>query len=218
MKFKNILIPLLALGLVACNDPSSASTSASNSTPKPNSTSTSTSKPSTGTSTSASSSASNTPVGTSINVQIDNIKDSLPTESNGNETLINYATVSLGFVSCNYGTYNNAGFLMMRKTSDTNGAGHLYNTQSLGAITSVVVKFSSSTSANAILGASFGKEKLSSAITEAKVTEQAAADKVVTFTNTDPDCGFFNLSVTNNYNCQIVELVINLNGGTGTIA
>jgi len=141
----------------------------------------------------------------------------LPAASGAEETLIEYANVSLGFVSCNYGSYNNAGYLMMRKTSDANGAGHLYNTQSLGSITSVVVKFSNSTSTNATLGASFGKEKLNTARTEVKTSEQAAADKVVTFTNDEPDCGFFNLSVTNNYNCQIVELVINLNGGTGTI-
>lgn len=216
MKIKKTILPLLALTLFACGENASTSNSISNSqsTMVPPSIDTSI-KPSILPSVSSSASIVQSK---NIRMNVDDVKDSLPSTSSNEEAQVTFEGLRLGLVSCNYGTYSGKGYLMMRKTSDTNGAGHIYNLNDLENITSVVVKFSASTSQNVILGASFGNNPLTSPITETTIKEQAEADKVVTFTNPESGCGYFNLSVMNNYNCQIVELLINIDGATGTIS
>lgn len=152
-----------------------------------------------------------------IRLTADSLKDELPAASSGEETLVSADDLQLGFVSANYGTYSGNGYIMMRKTSDTNGAGHIYNKTSLGNVTSIVVKFSSSTSTNAILGVTFGNTAMTSALTTFDKSAQASINGIVTITNDSGVGDYFNLSVTNNYNLQITELVINLNGATETI-
>lgn len=237
MQKKSIILGLSLLLLSACGE----GTSTSNSTSSHGSTSTSTS-----TSTSLSTPSSNSPSETSsstststgestsnstsenssslpevaektIRFSSESLKDSLPTTSSSEETLVSADGMELGLVSAQYGTYSENSYIMLRKTSDTNGAGHMYNKTSLGHISSIVVKFSSSTSTNVIMGITFGE----SAMTEAKTTytksEKATTSGIVTITNESDTGDFFNLSVINDYNLQIVEIVINLNGANETI-
>lgn len=144
----------------------------------------------------------------SITFNFVDLKDKLPTISSKEETKVTNDLVELGVVSANYGEYSNVGYLMMRKNSDPNGAGHIYNTSSLGSINSVIIKFSPSTSKNAMLGITYGNEIISEAVSDSTLKEQADANKVVTFNNESKDNNYFNLSVMNNYNCQITELSI----------
>lgn len=152
-----------------------------------------------------------------IRLTAESLKEDLPSTSSSEETLVSADDLELGFVSANYGTYSGNGYIMMRKTSDTNGAGHIYNKTSLGNVTSIVVKFSSSTSTNAILGVTFGNSVMTNALTTFDKSSQASVNGIVTITNDSGVGDYFNLSVTNNYNLQISELVINLNGATETI-
>ena len=202
MNFKKLIILSSLVLLSGCNNNSSVSNSESIS----KSTSTS---PSISNHPSISENSSSLVNAKSITFNFLDLKDKLPTTSSKEETKVTNGLVELGIVSANYGTYNDVGYLMLRKNSDTNGAGHIYNTSSLGSISSVIIKFSSSTSKNAMIGITFGNEVISDAVSDSTLKEQVDANKVVTFNNDSKDNTYFNLSVMNNYNCQLVELTIN---------
>ena len=202
MNFKKLIILSSLVLLSGCNNNSSVSNSESIS----KSTSTS---PSISNHPSISENSSSLVNAKSITFNFLDLKDKLPTTSSKEETKVTNGLVELGIVSANYGTYNDVGYLMLRKNSDTNGAGHIYNTSSLGSISSVIIKFSSSTSKNAMIGITFGNEVISEAVSDSALKEQVDANKVVTFNNDSKDNTYFNLSVMNNYNCQLVELTIN---------
>ena len=201
MNFKKLIILSSLVLLSGCNN-----SSVSNSESISKSTSTS---PSISNQPSISENSSSLVNAKSITFNFLDLKDKLPTASSKEETKITNGLVELGIVSANYGTYNDVGYLMLRKNSDTNGAGHLYNNSSLGSISAVTIKFSSSTSKNAMIGITFGNEVISEAVSDSALKEQADANKVVTFNNDSKDNTYFNLSVMNNYNCQLVELTIN---------
>lgn len=202
MNFKKIIILSSLVLLNGCNNKSSISNSESIS----KSTSTS---PSISTHPSISDNSTSLVNTKSITFNFLDLKDKLPTASSKEKTKITNGLIELGVVSANYGTYNGSGYLMLRKTKDTNGAGHIYNTSSVGNINSVTIKCSSSTSKNAIIGITFGNEVISEAITDSTLKERTDTNKVITFSNDSKDSTYFNLSVMNNYNCQLVELTIN---------
>ncbi|MCI6358178.1 MAG: hypothetical protein MR766_06130 [Erysipelotrichaceae bacterium] len=218
---KNLLFTLSILLLGSCAGNTSNSLVSMNPASVGNSypssfVSTSINKPSTTPSTSTSTSLTDVSAKT-IRIKAEALKDNLPSTSSGEETIVSADELQIGLVSSNYGTYSGNSYIMLRKTSDTNGAGHLYNKNDLGYISSIVVKFSSSTSTNAILGVTFSNTINPNAVTEVTKSEKASVDGIVTFTNENKDFNFFNLSVTNNYNLQIAELVINLNGASESI-
>ena len=202
MNFKKIIILSSLVLLNGCNNKSSISNSESISKSTSNSTLISTHPSISNNSTSL--------VNTkSITFNFLDLKDKLPTASSKEEIKITNGQIELGVVSANYGTYNGGGYLMLRKTKDTNGAGHIYNTSSVGNISSVTIKCSSSTSKNAIIGITFGNEVINEAVTDSTLKERTDTNKVITFSNDSKDNTYFNLSVMNNYNCQLVELTIN---------
>ncbi|MCH5180718.1 MAG: hypothetical protein J1F32_05865 [Erysipelotrichales bacterium] len=236
MKKNSIILGLSLLLLSACDMGTSTSNSVSgnNSTSShPGSTSASTpssvtpsSTPSTSTSTGGTSSnstngnSSSVPevAEKSIKFSAESLKESLPTSYTAEETLVTADGMELGFMAAKYGTYSNAGYIMLSKTSDTYGAGHIYNKTSLGHISSIVVKFSGSTSTQVVMGVTFGDEVMNEAKTTVTKSETATTNGVVTITNESETGDYFNISVTNDKNLQITDIVINLNGATETIS
>ncbi|MCH5171792.1 MAG: hypothetical protein J1F31_03040 [Erysipelotrichales bacterium] len=198
----------------------SASPSLGTSESTSNSTPGSTSNSTTGsTSNSSNDNSSNLPevAEKSIRFTADSLEESLSSSYVSEETTVSADGMEIGFMSVKYGTYSGAGYLMFNKTGDDTGAGHMYNKTSLGHISSIVVKFSASTSEAVTMGVTFGDNILNEAKTTYDISETATRNTVVTFTNIRETGDYFNISVTNNKNLQIVEMVINLNGANETI-
>lgn len=84
--------------------------------------------------------------------------------------------------------------------------GYIFNSEDLGTIKSVTVKYSSGCSTSAKAGVYFGSEQQSAYLSTNNKTI-AGTSKSDTWTNTITGNGFFQLS-TSNKNCQITQIVI----------
>ena len=147
---------------------------------------------------------------TTLSFTAADLSETLPTTASSEETTFTKDGMELGFISCNLGTYGGANYIMMRKTSEASGAGHFYNKTALGKIASVSLTFSASTSVKVTLAATFGNSAITTAQTETNVTDEVTLSGTITIINSDENANYFNISVTNNYNCQITEVVINV--------
>ncbi len=85
-------------------------------------------------------------------------------------------------------------------------AGYLYNTSSLGTISSVAVTYSASTSTSGKVGVYFGNSEQSTYTTTSNATI-AGVSQTDTFTNNTSGYGFFQVS-TSNRNVQITTIVV----------
>lgn len=97
--------------------------------------------------------------------------------------------------------YKTSGYLMFVQNK-----GYIFNSEDLGTIKSVTVKYSSGCSTSAKAGVYFGSEQQSAYLSTNNKTI-AGTSKSDTWTNTITGNGFFQLS-TSNKNCQITQIVI----------
>ena len=97
--------------------------------------------------------------------------------------------------------YKTSGYLMFVQNK-----GYIFNSEDLGTIKSVTVKYSSGCSTSAKAGVYFGSEQQSAYLSTNNKTI-AGTSNSDTWTNTITGNGFFQLS-TSNKNCQITQIVI----------
>lgn len=97
--------------------------------------------------------------------------------------------------------YKTSGYLMFVQNK-----GYIFNSEDLGTIKSVTVKYSSGCSTSAKAGVYFGSEQQSAYLSTNNKTI-AGTSKSDTWTNTITGNGFFQLS-TSNKNCQITQIEI----------
>ena len=101
------------------------------------------------------------------------------------------------------GIYKNSNYLMFSKDK-----GFLYNTSSLGTISSIAITYSSNTSVSGKIGVYFGSEEQSTYTTTSNQTVKGKSQTDI-FTNDVKGNGYFQIS-TSNANVQITTIVIYL--------
>ena len=133
---------------------------------------------------------------------------SLPTASGSvNTTATAHTAEGLSFKEKGIYKGSSHNYLMFAQNK-----GFIYNTQSLGTITSVSVTYTSETSASGKAGVYFGTAEQSTYTTTSNKTIKGQ-NQTETWTNTTEGNGFFQLS-TSNKNVQITQIAITYTSGS----